>query len=184
MRKERNPSDWSEARAQIFALYRTLGIEDEALRHGLQKAVTSCSSLRFMTDIEHRRLITVLNLIASHPEIVRDDLLNMLLAMGDALSEAEVQATPLPSFNLEATLNLVNTESEAHPEAYPVTLVIKQGVELLLENQGGKLQPAVFVELHEGQIQVLIWDEMMDVHEDDPKVHILKSLRAEKVAPL
>ena len=64
MRQHLDPDDWAEERGTIFSLYRDLDITDEGERHRLQHAVTGCSSLRYMTREEHKKLIETLeNLI-------------------------------------------------------------------------------------------------------------------------
>ncbi|MCA9840260.1 MAG: hypothetical protein KC422_25340 [Trueperaceae bacterium] len=56
MRTERDPSDWTEARIKLFALYNRLHLQSDEQRHQLQQAVIGCASLRLMTDQKHQTL--------------------------------------------------------------------------------------------------------------------------------
>lgn len=189
MREERNPKDWAEARSHIFALYSKLGIQNNDNRHQLQEAVTSCSSLKLMTNAEHQNLIAVLEIIAAQPEEEQDAMLQRVLAVGSCEPQPEGlpihhQAPQFASINLEATINLVDIDSATFPvQTHPVTLVVRQGIEILLTNQEGKLEPTVFIELHEGQVRLLVWDELQDSHEDEPTIHILKTKNVENAVP-
>lgn len=82
MRRALFPDEWAGERGEIFALYKAVGVCDEGERHRLQHALTGCSSLRYMTGDEHRRLISALAEIAGKPAAERDRTLEGLLALG------------------------------------------------------------------------------------------------------
>lgn len=82
MRHHLEPDDWAAERGTIFALYQELGVSREQERHRLQHAITGCSSLRYMTHEEHRKLIRSLEQITEKSVSDQQKLLRGLLALG------------------------------------------------------------------------------------------------------
>lgn len=176
MRREREPGEWVKARSQIFALFNRLGIQGDDKRHRIQQAVTGCTSLRFMTDKEHQLLIKVLDL--RHSPVEREQMIQRLLAF-DSTCQAPLSA-PCPPLefahiNLEAKVELIDQDGDLLPASrYPATLIVRQGIEVLLNNKAGHPEALVFLEYHQGQVRLLIWDETLDPFEDPPTIHMLK----------
>ena len=84
--------------------------------------------------------------------------------------------------NLEADVHLIDLDSETVPPAsQPVTLVIRQGIEILVKSPDGTTPAAVvFIELKEGQIQASVWDIFNNCLTDEPVVHLLKEVAAKE----
>ena len=79
--------------------------------------------------------------------------------------------------NLEADVHLIDLDSETVPPAsQPVTLVIRQGIEILVKSPDGHPTAALFVELKEGQVQASVWDVFNNCLTDKPVVHLLKEV--------
>ncbi len=173
MRTERDPSDWTEARIKLFALYNRLHLRSDEQRHHLQQAVIGCASLRLMTDQEHQTLINVLEIILAQPKEEQAPMLERLLTNEhDTLCQAYT-----PPLSLEATVKLIDIENETFTNSgYPVTLAVRQGIELLLPNLDGGLEPRVFLEYHQGQVRLQVWDDQLDQHGDEPITLILKTI--------
>ena len=81
MRRHLEPNEWADERGDIFALYQELDISDEDERHQLQHAITGCSSLRFMTHEEHRKLIHTLEELTHKTTAEQQKLISGLLAL-------------------------------------------------------------------------------------------------------
>ena len=79
--------------------------------------------------------------------------------------------------DLEADIHLIDLDSETVPPAsQPVTLVIRQGIEILVKGPDGHPTAALFVELKEGQVQASVWDVFNNCLTDEPVVHLLKEV--------
>ena len=79
--------------------------------------------------------------------------------------------------NLEADVHLIDLDSETVPPAsQPVTLIIRQGIEILVKSPDGHPAAVVFIELKEGQVQASVWDVFNDPLTDKPVVHLLKEV--------
>ena len=80
MRRHLDPDEWSDIRGTLFVLFNQLGLADDE-RHHLQHAITGCSSLRYMTSEEHRKLVTTLEQLAEKPASERNCTLQGLFAL-------------------------------------------------------------------------------------------------------
>ncbi len=83
--------------------------------------------------------------------------------------------------NLEAEVHLIDPDSETTPMSMQaVTLIIRQGIEVLVKNSQGYPEAVVFIELSEGQIQALVWDIFSNPSSDEPTVHILGDMNTKE----
>ena len=122
-----------------------------------------------MTDQEHQTLINILEIILAQPKEDQAPMLERLLNNEhDSLCQAYT-----PPLSLEANVKLIDIERDS---SYPVTLVVRQGIELLLPNLDGGPEPSVFLEYYQGQIRLQVWDELLDPHGDEPITLVLKTL--------
>ncbi len=80
MRRHLDPDEWADIRGTIFVLFNQLGLADDE-RHRLQHAITGCSSLRYMTSDEHRKLVDTLEQLAEKPVLERNRTLQGLFAL-------------------------------------------------------------------------------------------------------
>lgn len=79
--------------------------------------------------------------------------------------------------NLEAEVHLVDTDSETIPiPTQAVTLVIRQGIEVLVKGSNGHPAAAVFIELCQGQVRASIWDTLSASVVGDPITYVLKDV--------
>ena len=80
------------------------------------------------------------------------------------------------AINLEAEVYLIDTDSENCPApTQAVTLIVRQGIEVLLKDEEGHPTATVFVELREGQVLASVWDLFSDLC-NEPVVHLLKDV--------
>ena len=83
--------------------------------------------------------------------------------------------------NLEAEVHLIDLDSETTPMSmHAVTLVIRQGIEILVQDSSGHPEAVVFIELKEGQVQASVWDIFSDLLSDKPIVHILGDMNTKE----
>ena len=77
--------------------------------------------------------------------------------------------------NLEAEVHLIDLDNETIPApTHPVTLTIRQGIEVIMKGKHGCPEAAVFIDFCEGRVRASVWDELSDPISDEPVVHILK----------
>lgn len=77
--------------------------------------------------------------------------------------------------NLEANVHLIDADSETVPTpTQAVTLVIRQGIEILVKDCNGYPDAVVFIELSQGQVRALVWDIFSDPIADAPVTYLLK----------
>lgn len=86
------------------------------------------------------------------------------------------------AINLEADIHLIDLDDEiVPPRTHAVTLIIRQGIEVLIKDAEDHPSTSVFVELRGGQIQVSVWDIFSDSLADEPVVHLLKDVSEREV---
>lgn len=90
MRRPLSPEEWADERGRIFGLYQQLGVRSDSERHRLQRAVTGCGSLRYMSRDEHRLLIRTLARLAETPPAERERAIRGLLALGEFAGEEDL----------------------------------------------------------------------------------------------
>lgn len=84
--------------------------------------------------------------------------------------------------NLEADVYLLELDREDGPvSTQPVTLIIRQGIEILIKDSEGQPTASVFIQLRGGHIQVSVWDVFNDSLTDEPVVHLLKDVSEKEV---
>ena len=80
MRQHLNPDEWADIRGTIFVLFNQLGLDTDE-RHRLQHAITGCSSLRYMTNDEHRKLVDTLEQLVTKSSREQSHILQGLFAL-------------------------------------------------------------------------------------------------------
>lgn len=149
---ERTSTDWAEARNTIFALYSELNIlEDE--RHALQQAITGESSLKRMSDPQHKRMIDVLRYLSDFKPNVAQAKLENILESGSVHEALPSASEPGPDLNeFRATVSLKEGDEQTL-----VSVDIRGDIELTIWDDAGEPQKTMRLELKDGRPQLSVW---------------------------